>query len=271
MVEFGEEDEVEEDIANSTFGSLIHSCLEELYTPYAHRNKKGELISPAPGPITERHIAKMLTDFPEVLRKYFMNYFDHNEALFQRGKNLLSFEMALDLTKQMLLKELAYVKALKEPLVIEQLEAKFELNYTVQLSAENIPIHFVGYIDRIDRIGANHYRVIDYKSGKVKDKDVKMSQKEDAYTNITKPKHALQLCLYSLLFKEHYGHLPAEARIESLINRDDEFALSIDKNTDLTSVPVLFEEGLQSLIENMLDTTQPFEHDHDAKYCQFCT
>lgn len=270
VVEFGEEDEVEEDIATSTFGSLIHSCLEELYTPYAHRDKQGKLVSPPPGPITERHIAKMLTDFPEVLRKYFMTYFDNNEALFQRGKNLLSFEMALDLTKQMLLKELAYLKTLKEPLVIEQLEAKFELNYTVQLPQENIPIHFVGYIDRIDRIGANHYRVIDYKSGKVKDTEVKMSLKADAYTNITKPKHALQLCLYSLLFEAHYGHLPAEARIESLINRDDEFALSLDKNTDLTPVPVLFEEGLQSLIENMLDEAQPFEHDHDAKYCQFC-
>jgi hypothetical protein len=163
------------------------------------------------------------------------------------------------------------VKALKEPLVIEQLEAKFELNYTVQLPSENIPIHFVGYIDRIDRIGANHYRVIDYKSGKVKDKDVKMSQKEDAYTNITKPKHALQLCLYSLLFKEHYGHLPAEARIESLINRDDEFALSLDKNTDLTPVPILFEEGLQQLLENMLNEALPFEHDQAATYCQFCT
>jgi hypothetical protein len=271
VVEFGEEDEVEEDIATSTFGSLIHSCLEELYTPYAHRDKEGKIVTPAPGPINERHIAKMLTDFPEVLRKYFMKYFDNNEALFQRGKNLLSFEMALDLTKQMLLKELAYVKELKEPLVIEQLEAKFELNYSVQLPQETIPIHFVGYIDRIDRIGANHYRVIDYKSGKVKDIDVKMSQKDDAYTNITKPKHALQLCLYSLFFKEYYGHLPAEARIESLINRDDEFALSLDKNTNLTPVPVLFDAGLQTLLENMLNETLPFEHDQAATYCQFCT
>jgi ATP-dependent helicase/nuclease subunit B len=271
VVEFGEEDEVEEDIATSTFGSLIHSCLEELYTPYAHRDKEGKIVTPAPGPINERHIAKMLTDFPEVLRKYFMKYFDNNEALFQRGKNLLSFEMALDLTQQMLLKELAYVKGLKEPLVIEQLEAKFELNYSVQLPQETIPIHFVGYIDRIDRIGANHYRVIDYKSGKVKDIDVKMSQKDDAYTNITKPKHALQLCLYSLFFKEYYGHLPAEARIESLINRDDEFALSLDKNTNLTPVPVLFDAGLQTLLENMLNETLPFEHDQAATYCQFCT
>ena len=98
-----------------------------------------------------------------------------------------------------------------------------------------------------------------------------MSQKEDAYTNITKPKHALQLCLYSLFFKESYGHLPTEARIESLINRDDEFALSLDKNTDLTPVPVLFDAGLQTLIENMLNEALPFEHDQAATYCQFCT
>ena len=271
VVEFGEEDEVEEDIATSTFGSLIHSCLEELYTPHAHRDQNNQLVIPAPGPLTPAHVSKMLTAYPEVLRKHFMKYFDNNAALFARGKNLLSFEMALDLTKQVLLKELAFLKNLKEPLFIEQLEAKFELDYTVQLQQENISIHFVGYIDRIDRIGADHYRVIDYKSGKVKDTDVKMSSKNDAYTNLTKPKHALQLCLYSLLFNEQYGCLPAEARIESLINRDEEFALTLDQQAHLHDIPSLFDEGLHTLIENLLDDQSAFEHDPDAKYCQFCT
>jgi ATP-dependent helicase/DNAse subunit B len=271
VVEFGEEDEVEEDIATSTFGSLIHSCLEELFTPHAHRDQNNQLVIPAPGPLTPAHVSKMLTAYPEVLRKYFLKYFDNNAALFARGKNLLSFEMALDLTKQVLLKELAFLKNLKEPLFIEQLEAKFELDYTVQLHQENVSIHFVGFIDRIDRIGANHYRVIDYKSGKVKDTDVKMSSKNDAYTNLTKPKHALQLCLYSLLFEEQYASLPAEARIESLINRDEEFALSLDQQTHLLDIPNLFDEGLKTLIENLLDGQKAFEHDPDAKYCQFCT
>lgn len=271
VVEFGEEEEVEEDIATSTFGSLIHSCLEELFTPYAHRDKEGKLVTPAPGPINEQHIAKMLTDFPDVLRKYFMKYFDHNEALFQRGKNLLSFEMALDLTQQMLLKELAFVKELSEPLYIIQLEGRFELTRTVQVGPEQIPIHFVGYIDRIDRIGAAQYRVIDYKSGKVIESDVKMSQKQDAYTNLTKPKHALQLCLYSLFFQETFGHLPAESRIESLINRDDNFALCMDKSTDLSIVPSIFDNGVQTLVEDLLDEQVPFTHTPKSNYCQFCT
>jgi hypothetical protein len=271
VVEFGEEDEVEEDLASSTFGSLIHNCLEELYTPFAQRDKQGVQVTPTPGPLTEKALSQMLTTYPAVLRKYFLNYFDQNETLFARGKNLLSFEMALDLTKQTLLKELSFVEALEEPLYIIQLEAKFELSQTIQFEQEAIPIHFVGYIDRIDCIGNNHYRVIDYKSGKVNDVDVKMTGKDDAYTNFTKPKHALQLCLYSMFFREKFGHLPAEARIESLINRAEDFALCMDKNTDLTFVPALFEEGVQTLILELLDAETAFSHEQKAKYCQFCT
>jgi hypothetical protein len=269
VVEFGEEDEVEEDIASSTFGSLIHNCLEELYTPYAQRDKQGAVVQPSPGPLTEKAIAKMLTTYPAVLRKYFLNYFDQNETLFSRGKNLLSYEMALDLTKQKLLKELEFVKSLQEPLYIIQLEAKFELDQTVQLENENIPIHFVGYIDRIDRIGEK-YRVIDYKSGKAAAQDVKFTEKNDALTNLSKPKHTLQLSLYCLFFQEKFGFLPQEARIESLINRDENFALNIEKQQGLSRVPELINEGLTALLTELLDPTINFGHDSGSKYCQFC-
>jgi hypothetical protein len=178
--------------------------------------------------------------------------------------------MALDLTKQKLLKELEFVKSLQAPLYIIQLEAKFELAQTVQLENENIPIHFVGYIDRIDCIGQDHFRVIDYKSGKVLESQVKMTTKEDPYTNLSKPKHALQLCLYTMFFQERFGHLPTEARIESLINRDDNFALSIDKQTELRQVPDIFKTGIQTLVTELLNADVPFTHLEEAKYCQFC-
>lgn len=269
VVEFGEEDEVEEDLAQHTFGSLIHSCLEELYTPYAQRDKNGQLVHPAPGPLTEKGVAKMLTIYPEELRKQFLNYFDQNEQLFSRGKNRLSFEMALDLTKEILCKELSFIKSLKEPLFIEQLEGRFELVLNYQINEQDIPLKFVGYIDRIDRIG-DHYRVIDYKSGKVEAKEVKMTSKNDALTNLTGPKHALQLSLYCLFFRAQFGFIPHEARIESLINRDNDFALNIDQSTDLSPIPELLNEGLSTLLQELLDPGIDFEHLPDAKYCQFC-
>ena len=98
-----------------------------------------------------------------------------------------------------------------------------------------------------------------------------MSSKLDALTNLTKPKHGLQLCLYTLFFEAQYGQLPAEARIESLINVAEDFALSYDKNTDLSVIPKLFEDGMQALVGQLLDTEIPFEHNPEAKYCQFCT
>lgn len=271
VVEFGEEEEVEEDLAASTFGSLIHACLEELFTPFAQKDKNGKRIEPAPGPVTAKDISQMLNTYPAILRKHFLKYFDQNATLFERGKNLLSFEMALDLTNQHLRKELDFVQQLHEPLFIEQLEARFELTQMVQIEQSQIPILFVGFIDRIDRIGQNGYRVIDYKSGKVKDEEVKMSAKQDAFTNLTKPKHVLQLCLYTLFFEAQYGQLPAEARIESLINVSEDFALSCDKNTDLSMIPKLFEDGMQALVAQLMDTEIPFAHNPEAKYCQFCT
>jgi ATP-dependent exoDNAse (exonuclease V) beta subunit len=269
VVEFGEEDEVEEDLAQNTFGSLIHNCLEELYLPHAQRLKNGDLVQPPPGPLTEKDVAKMITQYPEVLRKQFLDYFDQNEQLFSKGKNRLSFEMALDLTKEILLKELSFVKSLTEPLFIEQLEGRFELELSFEIHQQTVPVKFVGYIDRIDRIG-EHYRVIDYKSGKVDAKDVKISAKNDALTNLSNPKHTLQLSLYCLFFKEKFGFIPQEARIESLINRENNFTLNIEQYPDLTTIPEIIDEGLTELLTELLDPSITFGHNTDSKYCQFC-
>jgi predicted RecB family nuclease len=161
------------------------------------------------------------------------------------------------------------VKSLAEPLFIEQLEGRFELELSFDIRQQTVPIKFVGYIDRIDRIGEK-YRVIDYKSGKAAAQDVKFTEKNDALTNLSKPTHTLQLSLYCLFFQEKFGFLPQEARIESLINRDENFALNIEKQQGLSRVPELINEGLTALLTELLDPTINFGHDTGSKYCQFC-
>jgi hypothetical protein len=76
--------------------------------------------------------------------------------------------------------------------------------------------------------------------------------------------------LYCLFFKAQFGFIPHEARIESLINRDNDFALNIDQSTDLSPIPELLNEGLSTLLQELLDPGIDFEHLPDAKYCQFC-
>ncbi|MEN9699566.1 MAG: hypothetical protein RLZZ301_764 [Bacteroidota bacterium] len=272
VVEFGEEKEVEEELEHHTFGTMIHSTLEQLFLPFVQRDATGAQKDPAPAAVTAADIAKMLQQYPSILRHEFLNYFDQNEKLFQSGKNRLSFEMALTLTGNLLERELAFVKSLKEALYIERLEAPMKASMTLETEDGPIEVQFKGVIDRIDRIGNAHYRVIDYKSGKVEAKNVKVQKpKEGELKALKGAKHALQLSLYARFFKESYGHFPAEAQIVSLINSDVPFCLNLAGEKDMPALNELFEKGLHELVAEMLNPQLPFEHAPSANYCNYCT
>jgi hypothetical protein len=138
----------------------------------------------------------------------------------------------------------------------------------VEINGTKKKIKFKGYIDRIDRIG-DKYRVIDYKSGKVKDEDVKFKIVEDGLkASFEKTKHALQLSLYCLFFKEKYNFLPDEASIVSLINLDQPFNLTSDNG--IAGMTEVFKELVQEIITEIYDLELSFEHNEKAKYCSYC-
>ncbi len=269
LVEFGEDKEVEEEIENHTFGSIIHTTLELLYTPFAQRDKSGNFISPPPPPLREKDLLKMLSEVKDHIYKGFMDHFDQDASLFKTGKNRLSYEMALEITKNILEKELEFIQNLSEPLYIEQIEAEMYANIEVETGNGTRTLNFKGYIDRIDRIG-DSYRVIDYKTGKVKKDDVafKINAKSQMKAFV-KCKHAFQLSLYCMFFKEKYGLLPSEAKINSLINVNESFDLTVDKGELADMIPHV-KEVLSEIVDQLFDPEQPFEHEPDASYCNYC-
>ena len=131
-------------------------------------------------------------------------------------------------------------------------------------------LRFKGYIDRIDRIG-NRYRVIDYKTGKVKKEEVVyQTSNKGLIPSFLKCKHAFQLSLYCLFFKDQYGVLPDEAKITSLINVKEEFNLTF-KNGELSDMVPVLQELLSEILVQLTDVNQAFEHNLDADYCQYCS
>ena len=270
LVEFGEDKEVEEEIENNTFGSIIHVTLEDLFKPFVQRDQHGELIHPTPPPVREKDILRMLETFKESLLKGFLKHFDQDESLFKTGKNRLSYEMAIEITKNVLQKELEFIQGLDEPLFIEQIEAEMHTEINVPFGNGTKKIRFKGYIDRIDRIG-DRYRVIDYKTGKVKKDQVEyQASNKGIITSFLKTKHALQLSLYCLFFKDQYGRMPDEAKITSLINVHDDFSLSV-KNGNLSDMIPVVHDLLSEILVQLFDTDQPFEHELDSEYCQYCS
>ncbi len=268
LVEFGEEKSVEEGIESNTFGSFIHTTLELLFKPFAQRDEDGNYITPPPPPISTSHIDKMLTDYKSILHDQFLEFFGGDESLFKNGKNLLSYEMAMEITKNVLLREKEFLSNTTELVYIEQVEAAMSTELEVIVNGEPKTIKFKGFIDRIDRVG-DKYRVIDYKSGKVKDDDVKFNLLENGLKqSFKKTKHALQLTLYCLFFKEKYNCFPDQAIIMSMVKSDKLFVLSYEKEID--GLAIIYRELVEELLNEIYDLEVPFEHDSDAKYCGYC-
>jgi RecB family exonuclease len=269
LVEFGEEKSVEEGVESNTFGSFIHKTLEVLFKPFALRDEDGNYVTPPPPPISTSDIDKMLNDFNPILYSQFLEFFGGDESLFKNGKNLLSYEMAMEITKNVLIKEKEFLSNTTELVYIEQVEAAMNTELEVNVNGELKRIKFKGYIDRIDRIG-DKFRVIDYKSGKVKDEDVKFKVLEEGLKQLfKKTKHALQLTLYCLFFKEKYNCFPDQAIIMSLVKSDKLFVLNYEE--EIEGMTLVFKDLVEELLNEIYNLDIHFEHDSDAKYCGYCT
>jgi len=269
LVEFGEEKSVEEGVESNTFGSFIHKTLEVLFKPFAQRDEDGNYVTPPPPPISTSDIDKMLNDFNPILYSQFLEFFGGDESLFKNGKNLLSYEMAMEITKNVLIKEKEFLSNTTELVYIEQVEAAMNTELEVNVNGELKRIKFKGYIDRIDRIG-DKFRVIDYKSGKVKDEDVKFKVLEEGLKqSFKKTKHALQLTLYCLFFKEKYNCFPDQAIIMSLVKSDKLFVLNYEE--EIEGMTLVFKDLVEELLNEIYNLDIHFEHDSDAKYCGYCT
>jgi RecB family exonuclease len=272
VMEFGEETEIEEEVESNTFGTFIHNVLEEMYTPFARHDKQGVLKAAKPKNLTSMDIDKMLKQYEGLITKEFLKYFNEDKDAFSSGKNLLSYQMALELTKRILEQEKKFIAAQTEMVFIEYLELELKADMEIEVLSEKKTLRFKGFIDRIDSIGGK-IRIIDYKSGKVKEDDVVVKKiNEDLIKTFGGTKHALQLALYCYLYRENYGELPAEASIYSLINiKDGTFPLS-SKTSTVEELINLFPDFVAQLCEQIYDKELPFTHDMKAQfnYCLYC-
>lgn len=178
--------EVEETIAASTFGTIIHDTLEKLYIPFIKKY------------ITKKDIFEM----KEKLEAEVTNQFKRNYSLnsISSGKNYLAFEIA----KQFLINFLNYeIKELakNDQIKILALETNLSLNYS--FIGLPFPIKLKGKVDRIDEINGT-LRIIDYKTGKVGSNDLKINN-WDFLTVDEKYSKSFQVLLYAYMYVQNHN------------------------------------------------------------------
>ncbi len=241
-----EAEEVEENIAINTLGTIIHESLKELYTPYLNQFLKFE------------NLDTMLSIYEEEVYKQFKSIYKEGEIT--KGKNLLAFEVAkrnvfnfLQLEKKLLI-DGSIVK-------VTHLETSFEQLLTDERLP--FPVLIKGNIDRIEQRDGK-LRIVDYKTGKVEQKNLDISDWNGLTLDIKNEK-IIQLLSYALMIPNNFLKSEMEVGVISFKNMKSgfmPFRIKEDKTviTEVVNDEIIgyFLNELIFLINEILNPEIPF-------------
>ncbi|GER58571.1 hypothetical protein ULMA_06790 [Patiriisocius marinus] len=247
VLEIKDLDEVEETVAANTMGTIVHNALENLYQPFINKFLTIEGLKS-----TKKLIEK------EVI-KQFKNEFNGGD--FSKGKNLLIFEVAKQYIANFInfeIQELTNGQSIK----IVQLEQRMEI--ALDVPHLGYPVKLGGTVDRVDLYNGQ-LRIIDYKTGKVDQKNVTITEWESLNDTYDQSK-AYQVLAYASMYFNKQEFENATAGIISFKNLKSGFipfgtkASSRGKIDTLISTDVLtkFKKQLILLIAEICNPEIPF-------------
>jgi hypothetical protein len=253
----------EETLQANTLGTVVHGILEQLY--------EDEKL---PGnTITTDHINRMIARAEKVTALNFKKHYKGGDV--SSGKNLLLAKVALRYVRNFLDTEKALIKNLKEKnKTLQYIKSEEELRVLLPLNLGTATkdIFFRGFADRIDKLD-NTIRIIDYKTGKVEDKDLVVKE-WDALAEDSDLGKSFQLLMYAMLYRRKHGNSQAvQPGIISFRNLTaGMLALKTPESKELIDDQILkeFETQLTLVLQNIYDPNQPFTRTSDEKKCINC-
>jgi hypothetical protein len=241
-----EVEEVEENIALNTLGTIIHETLKSLYDPFVDKF------------ISESDIENCFKQIDAEVLKQFKEVYKEGEI--KKGRNLLAFEVAKRNVSNFLKVELESIKA-GDAIKILALEKTFErvLNHPTL----PFPVLIKGNVDRIEeRNGV--IRIIDYKTGKVEKSSV-MLKTWKGLTEEIKNDKIIQVLAYAYMYETEAKSKPIEAGIISFKNLKSGF-LPFNFKEEKEGNMIINEEVMTNYLEQIvlllneiLDVSIPFE------------
>ena len=246
ILKIREVEEVEENIAVNTLGTIIHETLKSLYEPFIEKF------------ISESDIINCIKQIDSEVMKQFKTVYKEGEI--KKGRNLLAFEVAKRNVYNFLKAELESVIS-GDAIKIITLEQRFER--TFEHPSLPYPVKIGGSVDRIElRNGV--LRIIDYKTGKVDKGTVTLTTWTDLTKDIVNEK-IIQILAYAFACEELAIDQPMEAGIISFKNLKSGFLPFTFKqgkelNTLISKETIdQYLEQITILLVEILDENIPFE------------
>ena len=243
-----------------SLGRVYHKAMQLLYQPFYRDSKR----------VTGAELDRMMAD---------------RKALKALVRNLIIEEMkTVDVTGRDLVVEEVIVEyvlhTLKhdKDLLVNSGSAGFEILMLERpMGCAFEGFHLKGFADRIDSYLGGEARIVDYKTGKVEQDDIDISddnadtvvEKLFGPTNVGRPKIALQLFLYALMVQE-IPDLKGRQVVNSIYSVSRLFTEPLEDRPANAEFARLTRERLKDLLAEMTDPSVPFRRTEERKTCEYC-
>ncbi len=250
-----------ETIDSATMGTVIHGVLEEMYRPF-----NGKRLLPG-------DIEPMVRDAGRITGEQFEKHYPQGDT--RSGKNLLLFHLAKQYITGFLKKEKDFLEHCVDkglPFRVVGLEQLLEADISVRSENGELPIKIRGKADRIDLLDGS-IRIIDYKTGKVDDSELKFDSWDQVIRENSRGK-AFQLLTYAWMYHklnpEAAGIMPGIISMRGI--GKGLLTLTFPGGSEVLGPEHLahFEEQLEVLLREVLDPAIPFSQTTDEKNCTYC-
>ena len=249
-------EEIEETVAANTLGTIVHNTLEALYTPYINEILSIEIIKLLRQKVDEQ----VATEFQNTFK----------EGNIESGKNKIIFEISKRYVRNFLKMELLEIQQGNE-IIISSLENKLET--PLDIPELDSPVKLRGTVDRIDTYNGTT-RIIDYKTGLVKQADLNLSEWEVLFSDYDKHSKKIQVLAYALMSENVLNFGNTQAGIISFRNLGQGFlpfnysekSSAIKGNEIFEETLSLYKTELNKIIVEICNPEIPFTEKEIKQY-----
>ena len=250
------EDEVLETMDAGSLGRVYHKAMQLLYQPFKR--------------VTVADLDRMIAD---------------RKALKALVRNLILREMkTVDVSGRDLVVEEVIIEYVLRTLQHDRnlLLQSGSKGFDILLMEERMKcefegFHLKGFADRIDSYLGGEARIVDYKTGKVEQNDIDITDENAAEvveklfgpSNAGRPKIALQLYIYGLLVQE-FPDLKDRPVVNSIYSVSRLFTEPLRDRPANAEFARLTRERLRDLLAEMTDPSVPFRRTEERKTCENC-
>lgn len=246
------DEEIAESMDDKTLGTVYHAVMQDIYTVDSKV-------------VTAEYLGGVKKDkakLQSLVRRHILENIPSDEVT---GRDLVVEDVILKYVEKTLEKDIKYLKdnGFSFRIIGLEKEIHFELD----------GFKFKGYIDRIDSPSEGVVRVIDYKTGLVKDEEFNIKEgTEEAVAdalfgsdNNNRPKITLQMFLYDEWARKHWKNVE-----NSIYSPSDLYVNDVRSYPYNDKFSSLVKEGLSKTLAELVDISVPFRRTDNERTCALC-